>query len=156
MACFSCSNAKKGCVFNECISSCNCCIHLGRLCIPRVPQHTNKYSGANLSNLNPPIPNELPNNRNKSTPCGITYCVDCHVAVLCRRSSTDIGMNPTRRSLNNFPLPPTPSTNQSTVWVIGGHPLGSTLKSQGNERGNSLRKKIRNVLSTCACLTYQP
>ena len=115
MYCLSYSQAKKGCVLNECISSCNRnrCIRLGlgRLCIPWVPrQCTRKSSGANSSNSNCHIHNELLNNRMKSSPCGITYRVDGHVTVLCHRSSTDIFTNLTCESFINSSSPPSKIT----------------------------------------------
>ena len=58
MACFPCNKAKKECIFNKGIFSCNQRIRVGKLCIPWVPQCTNPLSVTISSTSNPPVPNE--------------------------------------------------------------------------------------------------
>ena len=122
MACFPSSKAKKGYVFNEGISSCNRCIFLGRLCIPRVSQCTNQSSVAIAYNSNSPIPNKLLTDRMTSTLCVITDQVDGHDVVLCHKSSIDIITHPTWEPFDNFSSPPNKMIINRLGNIGGQHP----------------------------------
>ena len=130
MACDSWSKAKKGCVFDEDMLSCQRCIRLGKMCVPKHSQKTAPTTSLKSSKALPPQLHLLKTNRMKSTLSGTTYQVDGHVTGLCHRRRQGIVMTPTCVSFNNsFPAQtitihhPLQSSITSTLWGIGGsHP----------------------------------